>query len=139
MLVSGIGGNVYYRLRFPIKYYDEICRACKEFIVEPSVVFAVCWTESKFDRCAVSRSGALGVMQLKPATAEWCCRVLNVEYKREKLFDAEFNIRLGVFYYSYLLKKFNCKEKALAAYNAGEGNVIKWMKNNEYNIYQVYT
>ena len=74
-------------------------------------------------------------MQVMPTTAKWCAEALNMEYKTEKLYDAEYNITLGVFYYSYLLKKFGDKEKALSAYNAGEGNVLNWMQNPPYKIH----
>jgi len=86
----------------------------------------VIWTESKFDERAVSQKGAMGLMQIMPATGEWLAGKIGEDFNEERLFCPEFNIRLGVFYLRYLLDKFECEERALAAYNAGEGNVRKW-------------
>ena len=129
------GLSTYYVVAFPKAYERVITCACNRFGVDVADVYAIAWTESKFSSTAKSGAGAIGIMQVMPTTAKWCAEALNMEYKTEKLYDAEYNITLGVFYYSYLLKKFGDKEKALSAYNAGEGNVLNWMQNPPYKIH----
>ncbi|MCH5164687.1 MAG: lytic transglycosylase domain-containing protein [Clostridiales bacterium] len=111
---------------FPLRYYGYVKKYCSEYDVEPSIALAVIWTESKFRPQAVSSAGARGLMQLMPSTAEWLSSMLGEEYSDEKLFEPEYNIRLGIFYFSYLQQSFE-GDYVLAAYNAGEGNVRKWL------------
>ncbi len=111
-----------------ILYVEEAEKYSERYGVDVYVTLAVMHTESKFDERAVSSAGAVGLMQLMPATAEWIARKLHMEYSYEKLFDAEYNIELGAYYLSYLLKSFEY-EYALAAYNAGEGKVREWLSD----------
>lgn len=113
-------------LLFPIRYYGIVKKYCKEYNVEPSVVLAVIWTESKFRPEAVSSAGACGLMQLMPSTAKWLAFKLDCEYGDDKLFEPEYNIMMGIYYLSYLKTKFT-GDYVLAAYNAGEGNADKWI------------
>ena len=101
--------------------------------LEPSLVFAVIKAESGGCRKKISDKGACGVMQLMPYTAEWVCGNENLRYEKEMLFDAEFNIRVGCAYLAYLKDKFLSEETAVAAYNAGEGNVSGWLKVEDYS------
>ena len=66
-------------------------------------------------------------MQLMPSTAEWLAGELNEQYSEDKIFDPEFNIKIGIFYLSYLQQSFE-GDYVLAAYNAGEGNVKRWIE-----------
>ncbi len=109
---------------FPIRYYGIIKKYCKEYNVQPSVVLSVIWTESKFRPDAVSLAGAQGLMQLMPSTAKWLSSQLGCD--EDDLSDPEYNIMLGVYYLSYLKTKFS-GDYIFAAYNAGEGNVEKWI------------
>lgn len=112
---------------FPIRYYGIVKKYCREYSVEPSLALAVIWTESKFRPAAVSSAGASGLMQIMPTTAEWLAGQVGEDYSDEKLFEPEFNIRLGIYYLSYLQRSFD-GDYVLAAYNAGEGNVKKWLE-----------
>ncbi|MBR2967557.1 MAG: lytic transglycosylase domain-containing protein [Clostridia bacterium] len=114
---------------FPLKYYGIIKKYCNSYGVRPSVALAVIWAESKFDASAVSNAGACGLMQLMPSTAEWLCSMTGQKYDYDSLFDAEYNVRLGVYYISYLQNSFSGKY-VFAAYNAGEGNVRRWLETN---------
>ena len=116
---------------YPLKYSSEIFSACDEFEIDKSLIFAVIKTESGFDREAVSNKGAVGLMQLKPSTAEYVAKKLGV--KEYSLFDAKDNVRLGVFYLKSLIIKFGDVKTALCAYNAGEGKVTLWLKNSDYS------
>lgn len=100
--------------------------AADEFGVEKALVYAVIRTESKFRPQAKSHAGAVGLMQLLPETAEWVAKSLGE--KIGDLYDPRINIRLGTAYLKYLLGKFSLSD-ALAAYNAGEGNVAGWIES----------
>ena len=87
--------------------------------VDPRLVHAVIWQESKYKNDAVSHVGAQGLMQLMPATAK--------RFGCEDANDAESNVNAGVKYLRVLLKRFDGDVTlALAGYNAGEGNVDKY-------------
>ena len=124
----------FFHLSFPVRYKKVVVSECEKYGLNPADIYAIIWAESKFDERAISSVGACGLMQLMPETASWCALNLQEKYAYDLLFDAEYNIKLGVFYYGYLLKKFGEKEKALAAYNAGEGNVYDWMAEKKYEI-----
>ena len=123
--------NVAYKYFYPIKYEEYVYKYANEYNVDPLLVFSIIKAESNFDENVVSSSGAVGLMQLMETTAEEIAEELGIEYKKgETLYDPEMNIMLGVNYYSKLIKAYNndCK-LALAAYNAGIGNVDNWIEN----------
>jgi len=97
-------------------YSTEIAAAAREFGVDEAVVRAIIHAESAYNPTALSRAGAQGLMQLMPATAR--------RFGVSDSFDATQNIRGGVQYLSWLLKRFNGNlQLAAAGYNAGEGAV----------------
>jgi soluble lytic murein transglycosylase len=97
---------------------------------EPALVLALIRQESAFDRRAVSRAGARGLMQLMPATAHRVARKIKLPYQRARLTeDTAYNMRLGRAYLTQLLDDFEGSTAlALAAYNAGPHRVVRWMK-----------
>lgn len=95
----------------------------------PSLVYAVMKAESNFHETAVSRVGAVGLMQLKPATAEFICRREGLPFEPERLKEGKYNAMLGCKYLHYLMGRFSCEETAIAAYNAGEGTVCTWLSD----------
>lgn len=111
------------RTVFPDNYSEFVERQAERFGLEREEVYAVIMAESRFDHKAVSRVGACGLMQLMPATAEFCAQMTGI--KDPDLFDPETNITLGCYYLSYLKESFD-GENVYAAYNAGEGNVRLW-------------
>lgn len=95
--------------------------------ISPCLIEAVMLTESKFDEKAVSKVGAVGMMQLMPETAAWISEQSGLT--AEKLEEPDQNIPLGAWYLNFLLKTYHNNEiLALAAYNAGRGNVDEWIK-----------
>jgi soluble lytic murein transglycosylase-like protein len=101
------------------RFTNDIVKISKQYGVDPALVKAIIHSESSFNPKAKSHLGAQGLMQLMPATAEW----MNVKNP----FDPRQNIRGGVKYLSYLLKRFDGDVvRAVAAYNAGPGNVNKY-------------
>lgn len=103
------------------RLYRYIEKEAMDQGMEPALIKAVVRVESDFDSYAVSSVGALGLMQLMPATA--------AELRLTDPFDPEENIRGGIRYLRYLLGTFNNDlVLALAAYHAGVGNVLKYGK-----------
>ncbi|MBD8031520.1 lytic transglycosylase domain-containing protein [Solibacillus merdavium] len=101
------------------KYQAEITAAAKKFNIPEKLITAVMKQESNFNASAISSAGASGLMQLMPATASY----LGVKDR----FDPEQNIMGGAKYLRQMLDQFdNNIETALAAYNAGPGNVKKY-------------
>ena len=72
-------------------------------------------------------------MQITEETAKWICEQLELEYSEGLLYDPEANIEMGSFYLGYLAEKYKNMDTALAAYNAGMGNVTKWLKDSKYS------
>lgn len=116
------------RTVYPVVYREEIEAAAAEFAVPPEICFAVVFTESGFDETALSRAGAVGLMQLMPSTFTYLCAKLGEELPPEQIYDANTNLRLGIYYLSLLHRRFGVWETVYAAYNAGPSRVAKWLK-----------
>jgi len=113
---------------FPLKYKSEIRAASARHDVDPVLVASIIRAESGFKPKAVSPKGAVGLMQIMPATADFIAAMM--EKETYNLYDPGDNIDMGVFYLRYLLDKFGDQRTALMAYNAGEGNVNRWLGGN---------
>ena len=116
---------------YPVRYKSEITRACAEYELDESLVYAVIGCESGFDKSARSSRGAVGLMQLMPQTAEWCAKMAREEFSAEKLTEPGYNVSLGCRYLKYLIDKFKSEKWAVAAFNAGEGNVKNWLDTDK--------
>jgi soluble lytic murein transglycosylase len=108
--------------------YLPVIRTYAGKLVDPFLVAAIIREESQYDTRALSRVGAIGLMQVMPATAEALAAKLGVaELERDDLFDQEINIRIGVSYLGQLLEQFSGNVLyAVAAYNAGPQAVSAW-------------
>ena len=114
---------------YPYDYRSYIETSAESRRTDPFLVAAVIKHESKFEPRARSDGGARGLMQLMPATAEWIARQLGEPFTEEYLYDPALNIRYGVWYLAELEREFGGNDiLALAAYNAGRGNVRDWME-----------
>lgn len=127
-LVASAAFFAFVTVKYPIKYRAAVERSARENGLSPSLVFAVIATESGFDETAVSSKGAVGLMQVTPATAEYVRSLTGEDFVESDLTNGEYNIELGCAYLAYLLKSFSDETDAIAAYNAGEGNVRRWKK-----------
>ncbi len=102
--------------------------------LDPALVAAVIYHESRFDPNAVSSLGARGLMQIMEDTGQWIAEKLNEEegYTFDLLFNPETNIRFGTWYLGYLSRRFDGDiVKMAAGYHAGQGNVDAWLQNPE--------
>jgi len=117
----------YVRLRYPL-HYDAIVRGhARNYRLDPALLAAVIYRESKFHVHARSSSGAIGLMQLLPATAKGIAiHTGGTRFQVSDLDDHEINVRYGAWYLRHLLDKYDDERTALAAYNAGQDNVDRW-------------
>jgi soluble lytic murein transglycosylase len=120
------------RIRYPLRYSEFVRVHAREHGLDPALLAAVIYQESKFRPSAKSSSGAIGLMQLTPATAKGIAlRTGGHAFRTSDLYDPEINIRYGAWYLDNLFKKYGDEHLVLAAYNAGQGNVDRWRANNE--------
>ena len=116
---------------FPTPYRETVDSAAERFGVERALIYAVIKAESNFDPSAVSHAGAKGLAQLTDGTAEYVAEMIGMEYTGGDAFDADKNISLSAAYLRYLLQKYDGDLRlTVAAYNAGEGNVDKWLTSD---------
>jgi soluble lytic murein transglycosylase len=117
----------YYRLRYPLAY-DSIVRGhAQNYRLDAALLAAVIYQESKFDPDARSDAGAVGLMQLRPDTARGIAlRTGGSRFRVDDLTNPELNVRYGSWYLRHLLDKYDDEQLALAAFNAGQGNVDSW-------------
>ena len=119
---------------FPKKYQQEINYFCQQYELSPYLVYAVIYTESRFDKNAISSKDAKGLRQIGEITGEWAAELLDMEqYQKQMLFEPNINIQIGCWYLNKLTNQFGTTQTALAAYNAGSGNVSKWLQDSHYS------
>jgi len=119
-------------IRFPIKHLKTIEKNAKKRDLTAPLVLALVRQESAFNTTATSPAGAMGLMQLMPATAKQAARHHNIAYReRSQLYQPKTNIAIASAYYSDLLKRFKGNRiLASAAYNAGPHRVDQWLKRS---------
>lgn len=122
---------------YPIKYENKIAECSEKYNLDKELIFAIIKTESNFNENAESYVGALGLMQLMPETFE------DINNKSEEyglkleeatdIYSADVNIEYGSCYIKFLIDRYKNEKTAIAAYNAGPGNVDKWLNNKEFS------
>ncbi len=122
----------YARHRYPLRYAAIVRSHARTYHLDPALLAAVIYTESKFDPTTVSDAGAVGLMQLLPSTAQGIAeRTGGTRFVVSDLKDPELNVRYGAWYLEHLRLKYqgrpNATDLALAAYNAGQGKVDRWI------------
>ena len=152
--LCGVAIFLYNKLAYPLKFEREILNASKQFNVDKKIIASIINAESHFNCNAISSKGAIGLMQIMPETAEYVVKkilneknfdvkelresgfdieLLNKKVSKENLLEPQANIKIGTYYFSYLMSKFNNFDVAICAYNAGEGNVKKWLLDSRYS------
>ena len=119
----------YERLRYPLAYEQIVRGHARHYRLDPALLAAVIYQESKFRSDVISDSGAIGLMQLLPATAKGIAvHTGGSRFRVTDLYDPEINVRYGAWYLRHLLDKYGDEKTALAAYNAGQDNVDRWRR-----------
>lgn len=116
----------------PLEYQDIVEKYASVYGLDKNLVNGVIFSESHFEPNAVSSAGAKGLMQVTDETGWWAAEQIGLRTDTVDLTDPDTNIRIGCWYLSWLLDKFDgVTETALAGYNAGHGNVTKWLADEE--------
>ncbi|MEZ5101266.1 MAG: lytic transglycosylase domain-containing protein [Thermoleophilia bacterium] len=121
------------RMRYPLEYDHIVAGHARNYDLDGALLAAVIYRESGFDPDAHSSSGAVGLMQLLPSTARGIARLTGgTRFVVRDLYDPEVNVRYGAFYLRRLLVRYDGRvDLALAAYNAGQANVDRWLARGE--------
>ena len=120
------------RLRYPLRYGEIVRGHAQHYHLDPALLAAVIYQESKFRPDVRSSSGAIGLMQLEPDTARGIAvHTGGHRFRVSDLYTPEINIRYGSWYLRHLLDKYGSERLALAAYNAGQTNVDTWRREGK--------
>lgn len=133
-LVILVLGFAYINIKYPIGYTSLIKEYSNKYNLDPFLVAAIINVESSYDKDAISPKSAKGLMQISPQTGQWIGEELALsDYSEEKLFLPEINIMMGTWYLNRLSRQYEDNlDHVLIAYNAGSGNLKKWLENEEY-------
>ena len=113
---------------YKLEYTEYVKKYANEYNVDEYLIYAIIKAESNFKQDAVSHRGAKGLMQLMYSTAEDISKRIDIELNEDNILEPDININLGTKYISMLIQKYNNINLALAAYNAGSGNVDGWIE-----------
>ncbi len=117
--------------RCPLRYKAEILAASEKYGVSQSIVASIIKCESGYDKNALSRVGAKGLMQITDSTFEWLCEIRGIE--NADVYNPHDNIDMGTYYLSTLIERYEDIPTALAAYNGGPSNVDRWLLDSQYS------
>jgi len=135
---------VVWQHRLEHRFDDLILAAARRYGVDPSLVKAVVWQESRFDPDARGTVGELGLMQVtEDAALEWVTAEKIRGFHKDHLLDPRTNTLAGTYYLGKLVRRYPLTDDplpfALADYNAGRGNVLRWMTAQGKTNAQVFT
>lgn len=120
------------KIIYPLNYKETIMKYSDEYNLDPYLIMAIIKTESNFQKDVVSHKQAYGLMQLTEPTATWVAGEMKKDdFKNSNLFNVETNIEMGCWYLDNLREEFQNVDLVLASYNAGRGNVNKWLKDSD--------
>ena len=136
LIVGLLNINRMWQRAYPLKYSDYVEKYADEMGIDKYLVYAVIKAESNFDEKAVSEKGAVGLMQIMPETGREGAKKLGIkDYSDKKLTDPKINIHIGCYYISFLMNRYGGDIRtAMAAYNAGYGNVDNWLAREQKNV-----
>jgi len=129
LLISPLFDHAVKEIRLPLRHEDIIRQQAREKAIDPALIAAVIYAESRFRDGQRSAAGAQGLMQITPATAQDIARRSGgIRFVVDDLATPQVNISYGAYQLRYLLRRYGGNETlALAAYNAGSGNVDRWV------------
>ena len=117
---------------YPLPYEAALRREAAKNNFDPMFAAGLIRQESTFQADAVSHANAIGLMQVLPKTGKLLAKQLKVRYTKDKLFEPDYNIELGMLYISSLVRQTGALEYAAAAYNAGEDRIAAWKAERNY-------
>jgi soluble lytic murein transglycosylase len=114
---------------YPVPYFSIVSAQASKNKIDPNLVMGLIRQESAFNKQAQSRANARGLMQILPSTGRNLARQAKIRrFSSKHLFQAEINIALGTRYCAFFLRQYEKPELALAAYNAGDSRVRRWLQ-----------
>ena len=128
VLVSGVLDEAVREITLPLRHEDIIRQQAADKDLDAALIAAVIYEESRF-RDQTSNAGARGLMQITPETADFIARRSGgVRFEQSDLATPQINIAYGAWYLRYLIDRYKGNDTlAIAAYNAGMGNVDRWV------------
>jgi soluble lytic murein transglycosylase len=117
---------------YPLPYEAALRREAAKSDFDPMFAAGLIRQESTFQADAVSHANAIGLMQVLPKTGKLLAKQLKVRYTRDKLFEPDYNLELGMLYIADLVRQTGAPEYAAAAYNAGEDRIAAWKAERNY-------
>jgi len=120
-------------VRYPLEYKESIIEASNKYSLDPYLVAAIIYEESRFKPSSKSKAGALGLMQIMPDTGKWVAEKQGRKFGVDDLYSPSVNIDMGCWYFNYLRDKYKNEKLALAAYNSGDKNVDRWLAREDYD------
>ena len=116
-----------YGRRYPTHHREPLAAAARQWNVDEALLFGIIRQESRFNAGARSRAGAMGLMQLMPATARWVAKQIPVQsYRPALLVQPDVNVAMGTYYFHRVLADLGDPILATAGYNAGPGRAKRW-------------
>ncbi|MFS8541682.1 MAG: lytic transglycosylase domain-containing protein [Tissierellales bacterium] len=130
-----VAAYIYFIVNYPLVHKNTIMKYSEKYGLDPYLIAAIINVESRYDKNAISRKEARGLMQISPVTGYWAAKELGIDdFSLDMLFDPEVNIMIGTWYLNVLSQEFGGNlQLMLAAYNAGSGNVYKWLNDKRYS------
>ena len=126
------GREMLERTEYPLRYPAIVRGHAKQYDLDPALLAAVIYSESRFRPHVRSAQGAIGLMQLLPDTAQGIAvHTGGSRFRVDDLYNPELNIRYGSWYLRHLEEKYRDERTALAAYNAGQENVDEWRRDGK--------
>jgi len=118
------------------KCKGECCKKIKDLSekgdVDLLLIYTLAYVESSFKWFAISNKGAIGITQINPDVGREIAYELGIPFSEELLFDCEYNLKMGAYYFKKMLDTFNDIELAFVAYNMGPTFVLNKLKNREF-------
>ncbi len=122
-----------WKVLYPLPYEALIRREAEKNNFDPLLAAGLMRQESTFQSDALSPTNAIGLMQVEPKTGKLLAKQLRVSFSAKKLFEPDYNIRLGMLYISNLVRLTGAPEYALAAFDAGEDRIAAWKAERNYD------
>jgi soluble lytic murein transglycosylase len=124
--------SIVWKTLYPLPYEVSLRREAARNNFDPMLAAGLIRQESTFQADAVSHANAIGLMQVLPKTGKILAKQLKVKYTKNKLFEPDYNLELGMVYIAELLRATGAPEYAAAAYNAGEDRIALWKSERNY-------
>lgn len=133
LIVANLGVWMWWRDRKEVRYDKDIIAAARKYSLDPALIKAVIWQESRFNADARGAAGEIGLMQIREDAAfEWAEAEKRGDFEHDHITDPRQNVMAGSFYLSKLLRRYQQTDNplpyALADYNAGRSHVLRWNK-----------